>query len=113
MTKIIISYKMLINVLLLKSIKVVVITVPTLIFKTEIICSKKKKEMLIGFPFRKHVFACLSDVLNSDNVDKFCRQNKIGMKLKLIIELFHRRTTRYIIWKLRNCVCTVCTNSKK
>jgi len=30
-------------------------------------------------------------VLNSDNVDKFCRQNKIGMKLKLIIELFHRK----------------------
>jgi len=47
--------------------------------------------MLIGFLLGKHVFACLSDVLNSDNVDKFCRQNKIGMKLKLIIEFFHRK----------------------
>jgi len=53
--------------------------------------------MVIGFMFGKHVFACLSDVLNSDNVDKFCRQNKIGMKLKLIIEFFHRKkTTRYL-----------------
>jgi len=47
--------------------------------------------MLIGFLLEKHVFECLSDVLNSDNVDKFCRQNKIGMKLKLIIEFFHRK----------------------
>jgi len=52
--------------------------------------------MLIGFLFGKHVFACLSDVLNSDNVVKFCRQNKIGMKLKLIIEFFHRKKQLYL-----------------